>query len=561
MNSDTYQRIKTIFLSALERRDGLDDYLHAACAGCPDIRRHVERLIAAHDSDGPLSTRGPASAAGPPRPLPETVGNYRILGLLGEGGMGTVYRAEQQLPRRQVALKVIRANVLSPESVRRFLSEIHALGSLRHPGVAVIHDAGMVDDNFPFFAMELVEGLSLLQHARTRRLDLAARAALLARIAEALQHAHDRGVIHSDLKPGNILVEPTGQPKVLDFGIARLRDAAPAHLPGPARPVAGTPLYMSPEQLAGGPIDHRSDLYALGVIAERLIAEDPDLARPRSRDDARLRVQLQRVIDRLLAPSPGQRPQSAGEVARLLDAALAARRTHRTRRLAVSSLAAALIVATGAILFAALRPPTPVPAEDFGGLGGRRAALFRELVPGEVPDVPWEPDGPEAREALRRLLDRDRAVIAQAAPDVDLFPYRNRVVRSLWALGDLTAAEAAARENLELALQQDLGGPRFIGAVHLASLLQAQGRLDEAVEVFERLEHELGSRPRRDAVMVARYLAARARIGAAAGRADARESMQQAVDMLSRLLEDAHPLLVQARDDLAAMPPADAPPP
>src|SRR5436309_4897972 len=192
--------------------------------------------------------------------------------------MGAVYEAEQDNPRRPVALKMIRPGLASPDLVKRFAREAHVLGRLHHPGIAHVHAAGLTDDGQPYFAMELVHGLPLLAHADRQRLDTAARLALAARICDAVQHAHDHGVIHRDLKPANVLVDETGQPKVLDFGVARATDADLHTTAGTeVGQVVGTLAYMSPEQAAGDPaaLDRRSDVYALGVVLFQLLADRP----------------------------------------------------------------------------------------------------------------------------------------------------------------------------------------------------------------------------------------------------------------------------------------------
>ena len=190
--------------------------------------------------------------------------------------MGTVYEAEQDSPRRPVALKVVRPGLASPAVIRRFAHEAQILARLHHPGIAQVYEAGIADDGQPFFAMEFIRGLPLDEYADRHGLDLAARVALVARVCDAVQHAHDQGVIHRDLKPANILVEEAGQPKVLDFGVARATDADLLTAAGLTRTgqLLGTPNYMSPEQVAGDPaaIDRRADVYALGVILFELAA-------------------------------------------------------------------------------------------------------------------------------------------------------------------------------------------------------------------------------------------------------------------------------------------------
>jgi eukaryotic-like serine/threonine-protein kinase len=211
--------------------------------------------------------------------IPKFIGRYRILRLLGEGGMGAVYEAEQDQPRRLVALKVIRAAWAGPELLRRFEQESQALARLHHPGIAQIYEAGSAETPFgvqPFFAMELIQGKPLVQYAEEHKLSNRQRLELMTAVCEAVEHAHQRGILHRDLKPANILVDESGQPKILDFGLARVTDAeAQATRQTDMGQLLGTLAYMSPEQVLADPLalDTRSDVYALGVILYELLAQ------------------------------------------------------------------------------------------------------------------------------------------------------------------------------------------------------------------------------------------------------------------------------------------------
>src|SRR5262245_20943393 len=265
--------------------------LDAACQGDPDLRARVEKLLAddarlrtGKDTAALLNSplvrdrAAPATVpmSGGGRALWPQIERYRILRVLGEGGMGTVYEAEQQNPRRPVALKVIRPGLVSQAVLKRFAQEAQILGRLDHPGIARIYEAGVTDDGQPYFAMELIAGATLDQYVRLWTLTLPARLDLLARVCDAVQHAHDQGVVHRDLKPSNILVDESGQPRVLDFGVARAADAdllTSAYQTGTGHMV-GTLVYMSPEQVVADPagLDGRSDVYTLGVILFELLA-------------------------------------------------------------------------------------------------------------------------------------------------------------------------------------------------------------------------------------------------------------------------------------------------
>ena len=211
--------------------------------------------------------------------IPETIAGYRILGLLGQGGMGLVYRAQQQSPKRIVALKVLAPDSITKEKSRRFAYEAEFLGRLQHPGIARIYEAGIAktpEGHRPYIAMELIEGAqSITRHAREKNLGSRECLAVLAKVCDAVEHAHQKGLIHRDLKPANILVDTDGQPKVLDFGVARATDSdiEVTLLATDATRFVGTIPYMSPEQAGGQSkdIDTRSDVYTIGVVAYQLL--------------------------------------------------------------------------------------------------------------------------------------------------------------------------------------------------------------------------------------------------------------------------------------------------
>ncbi|MBX3133572.1 MAG: serine/threonine protein kinase [Gemmatimonadaceae bacterium] len=211
--------------------------------------------------------------------IPERIGPYRILGLLGEGGMGVVYEADETGPvKRRVALKVIRAGFATREVIARFDAERQALAMMDHAGIAKVLHAGETEQGLPYVVMELVRGLPLTTYCDAHRLPLNARIDLFIQVCLAVQHAHQKGVIHRDLKPSNILVvEEDGQPrpKIIDFGIAKAvgRRLTENTLITHAGVALGTAAYMSPEQAegAGLDVDTRSDIYALGVILFELL--------------------------------------------------------------------------------------------------------------------------------------------------------------------------------------------------------------------------------------------------------------------------------------------------
>ena len=301
MPDDRWRRIENLYHAALKLEPAeRAAFLERGCEGDESIRREVASLLAQSDvedsfldlpavemaakalamSEGTETKVNFDRAAGTRdyRSHPAAIGHYRIVRLLGEGGMGAVYEAEQEQPRRSVALKVLKPGFCTEEALRRLEREAQALGRLQHPGIAQIYEAGTADTGFgqqPYFAMELIRGQSLMVYAEEHKLSTRQRLDLMTHICEAVHHAHQRGLIHRDLKPGNILVDPSGEPKILDFGVARMTgnedDATRQTSTGQ---IIGTLSYMSPEQVLADPLelDTRSDVYSLGVILYELLS-------------------------------------------------------------------------------------------------------------------------------------------------------------------------------------------------------------------------------------------------------------------------------------------------
>jgi eukaryotic-like serine/threonine-protein kinase len=268
---------------------------------------------------------------------PLLAGRFELSGVVGRGGMGTVYRATDLVLGRTVAVKVLAAALLEdPVHVARFEREARAAASLAHPGVVAVYDTG-VDHGAHFIVMEFVSGQSLAELIGDRgRLDVGRAVGVGARVADALCAAHAAGLIHRDVKPGNVMLTDGGGVKVLDFGIARALDATALTQ---TASVLGTAAYMAPEQALGDPADERSDIYSLGCLLYALLTGRPPFAGllpaavahqhvhtdpvPLGRSDARLPDSLDRLVMQMLAKSPDARPQTAAEVRDRLDAVLA----------------------------------------------------------------------------------------------------------------------------------------------------------------------------------------------------------------------------------------------
>ena len=279
---ERFARIKELLLAAREYpEDERENFVRKQAAADSELATEVLELLARENSAHALLDQGIVTARSEIE-MPERIGPYHIEAVLGEGGMGVVYRARQEKPiRRQVALKLIRRGMQHEAVVRRFEQESRTLALMDHPHIATVLDAGADDAGHPWFVMPLVEGLPLIEFSDDETLGIEQRLRLFEDVCRAVHHAHGRGVLHRDLKPGNILVRRVdGQPVpvIIDFGIAKALqvddfEAATLLLTREGQTV-GTPAYMSPEQIAGdeGLIDARSDVYALGVILYELLA-------------------------------------------------------------------------------------------------------------------------------------------------------------------------------------------------------------------------------------------------------------------------------------------------
>jgi tetratricopeptide (TPR) repeat protein/predicted Ser/Thr protein kinase len=444
----------------------------------------------------PDTSAGPEAATlgltDPPPDLgpadPAQVGPYRVLRKLGEGGMGAVYLAEQQSPRRPVALKVVRPGRVTPLLLQRFRLESQILGWLKHPAVAQVYEAGECDGPGgpqPYYAMEYVEGEPLTGFATGRGLDARRRLELFAAVCDGVEAAHQRGVIHRDLKPANILVTADGRPKILDFGIARVTATdGPSAEPTSAGQVIGTLNYMSPEQAGGDPaaVDTRTDVYALGVILYELLAgrvpidvRGKPLTRaiyeiceldptPLAAADRRFRGDLSAIAGKALAKRPADRYPSAAALAAdvrrfLADRPIEARppsrwvafrkfaRRNRALVGGVAVAAAALLAGTG---FA-----------TYGLVEARREAKHAS---------------DESARATAAEADAVRRLAARTFAEAEL----------LHARGEYEAALAAYDRARELGYPDEVV-TRLRGARCLAGL----GRAPEAVRVFD----ELAARP------------------------------------------------------------------
>ncbi len=609
-------RVEEVFLAVLrEAPRQRPSMLAVLCRGNAVLQAEVESLLAHHDaaSGFPATDAGPAARDEDSPSLPAAIGSYRVLDLLGVGGMGCVYLALQDQPRRRVAVKLIRPGLATPAMLRRFEHEAQVLGRLQHPGIAQIFEAGTADTGQgpqPFFAMELVEGQPLGDYVLGRGLDTRARLELLARICDAAHHAHQKGVIHRDLKPANILVDESGQPKILDFGVARLveADVQSATLHTDARQLVGTLAYMSPEQCAVDvrEIDIRCDVYAMGVVAYELLSGRlpldpsnqplPEVVRRITCDEPpplgaaapHLRGDVETIIAKALEKDKARRYQSASDLAAdirrwLADEPILARPastwyrlrkfTRRNRVLVGGATVVFLALSAGVISTAwqaGLAEQQRIEAEQETAKGRELIAFLRGMFAATGPGGPAR----DSELTVRRWLDDaaaklDRAPFREPLVEADV---REMIAESYVNLGRYDHALAQRRRVLEIR-RRVLRDPNVALARSIHDLaaacwwtadydraeslyreaLDMRRRLygDEHLDVAESLNHLAACRREQDDLPEAenlyrRVLSMRRRLGA--GRADVAGGVYNLASCLLERLryQEAEPLFREA---------------
>jgi eukaryotic-like serine/threonine-protein kinase len=288
-------------------------YLDALGATDPALRKEVESLLESHEQAGDSFLNGPAHAPAEPDPdlhrsamIGRRIGSWQIVAWIGAGGMGEVYRAVRadEQYQMQVALKQLRLGPDSSFVISRFKNERQILASLEHPNIARLLDGGTTEDGLPYFVMELIEGQPIDEFCNAHHLSISERLVLFRKVCAAVQYAHQRLIVHRDIKPGNILVTADGTPRLLDFGIAKILTEDPgANSAHTATAFAAlTPGYASPEQVLGNPITTSSDVYSLGVVLYELLAGRPPY---------RIVSRSPREIERAVCETEPEKPSSA----------------------------------------------------------------------------------------------------------------------------------------------------------------------------------------------------------------------------------------------------------
>ena len=576
MDVDRWRRIEELCNAAGKLEPGQRNaFLAEACKGDEELRREIDSLVDRPDAaptvaplnapDWHATMSGGSSA--PSRSLPSAIGRYRILRLLGEGGMGVVYEAEQEQPRRAVALKVIKPGLTSVDPERRFEHEARALGRLQHPGIAQIYEAGTADTGFgpqQYFAMEFIRGHSLCEYAAGMNLHVRQRLQLMIKICDAVHHAHQRGVIHRDLKPGNILVDEAGQPKVLDFGVARATDSdAHATRQTDLGQLVGTLAYMSPEQVLGDPLglDIRSDVYALGVILYELLAERMpyQISRKlheavqtiREEDPAPLssisrvyRGDVETIVAKALEKDKARRYASAADlaadiqhylwdepiVARPASTGYQLRKFARRHKALVSGVAAVFVVLGAGIVASTWQAAQANQARQ-------AAVVERDRATTAEQQATRERDRAAAAERLA-TAERDRALRAEQAAraaEARAIEQRNRAVAEKQRADTESATAVAVNDFLRNDLLARAGATAQAGpGSKLDRDLKVRTALDRAAK---RIEGKFQAQPLVEASIRQTIGATYLDLGLFA---EAQRELERAVDVRRRLLGERH---------------------
>jgi serine/threonine protein kinase/Flp pilus assembly protein TadD len=503
---------QAIFIEALEKEDPAERaiFLNTACAGDAALRERIERLLQRHvQADSFLESRATGAytpapgdkAAAPPSEGPGAVlGLYKLLQEIGEGGMGSVWMAEQTRPvQRKVALKIIKAGMDSRQVVARFEAERQALALMDHANIAKVLDAGATDSGRPYFVMELVKGVPITTCCDEHRLTPRQRLELFVPVCQAIQHAHQKGIIHRDIKPSNVLVAPyDGRPvvKVIDFGIAKAtgQRLTEKTLFTEFGAVVGTLEYMSPEQaeLNNQDIDTRSDIYSLGVLLYELLTGSTPLERKRLKGAAF--VEVLRLIREEEPPQPSTRLSASRDTL----ASISAQRQMEPAKLTQ--------LVRGELDWIAMRALAKDRGRRYDTANAFAADVQRYLAGEPVLAAP-----PSATYRLRKLARKHRAALTTAATVLLLLVAGAAV--STWQAVRATQAEAQTHDQLvEKNRQHQRAEANFfrtldamdqflteVGQNELASMphLEHVRRrlLEKALTFFEDLLQEKGDNP------------------------------------------------------------------
>jgi serine/threonine protein kinase len=606
-----FQRVEAIFLAAKRLPEHDRDAFVAEQAGDDHDMANEVRALLEEDArslgalDRPPLGRADLEALTREvreAPLPARIGRFRVNGLLGVGGMGAVYEAEQDEPRRLVALKVIRPGLITPALLRRFRRETNALAQLSHPGIARIYEAGAAtteSGETPYFAMELIRGRPLVDFANANALDTRRRLSLVADVADALHHAHQHGVVHRDLKPANILVDESGKPRILDFGVSSV-----AHEPGDdsalnteSGVLLGTLAYMSPEQASGDTsrVDHRSDVYSLGVIAYELLAGAPpyEIRRDAIHEAARiireveptslssmnraLRGDAETIVFKAISKEPDRRYQTAAEFAGdirrfLANEPILARRPSASYQLAkfarrnrplVAGVAAAFVVLLASLLVISGLLVRTMRAER-NALLERDEAALQAAIAEEINDflvldliAAVSPENTQDRDVtLLDLLDAASESVENHEfdhPEVEA-EIRHTIARTYFELGRPDDALPHALRAGELGLGAFGPGHGSTQEYYntIAHIHRFSGRFEEAAPYYEQVLEGRRANPDTEPAMLVVALSNLAGLYRSMGRTpEAFALLEESIAIAERSLEPTSNQRLSAQSTLA----------
>ncbi|MBL8823665.1 MAG: serine/threonine protein kinase [Planctomycetia bacterium] len=554
--TEQVQNAEAVFLAAMDKANEAERnaYVEEACAGNVELLRQVRELLASHDAThGPLDAPPPglggsvlkAHSGEAPGTL---IGPYKLLQQIGEGGMGVVFMAEQTQPvQRKVALKIIKQGMDSRQVIARFEAERQALAMMDHVNIARVIDGGKTQSGRPYFVMDLIHGVPITRYCDDNHLTPQQRLELFTPVCQAIQHAHQKGIIHRDIKPSNVLItlyDGKPVPKVIDFGVAKATEQKLTErtLFTNYGTMVGTLEYMSPEQaeMSGLGVDTRSDIYSLGVLLYELLTGSTPLDRKRVRDEAY--AEILRIIKEEEPPRPSTRLSDSGDAL----ASISAQRQMEPAKLTK--------LVRGELDWIVMKSLEKDRNRRYESASGLAQDIQRYLA-----DEPVHASPPSVTYRLRKFVRRNK--VALLTISVVALALIAGTVISIWQAYRATQAEEAAKTDRDTALAEKTRADEeatiaqtvndFLLNDLLAEAAPSKNARNKKVSVEEllgraatRIDGKFEKQPRIEAAI-------RMTIGytyhALSNYAAALPQLERAMEIRRRVLGDEHP------DTLAAM--------